>query len=640
VVRLRATFIAVSLLLLLALGLGIHQLNRLERATSVIADRLVPALVGAQELEGKLSRLLRYDDRLRSVRTEAEATRLATNLQALGRTMVKTMQRPALDAGAQLSQARIQRDIRTLNVSAADLTRARQRLIGTEDLLARQRIALQQWSADFQDLSGPRLIDSALALENRLNDPLTDSAVTGEGQRDGGNVAGTSRLIDQQIRLTELSLRVNAIVGYAEQLTRRVDQDTEGVDTSRLGFELVGIAQLLVGLPDDGFRQAAARLTTRLRAQVLGESGIVLTQQRRLLLRDDFDTQQQTQSAIISRVSRNIDAIVAQKRYDILLATQTFDRVLLQTIWLFVTIALCIVTVFGLTSWLVVERQFNRRMARLTASMLDVAAGRTEAQAGLSGDDEIAAMARSLETFKANARQLRRSNEELEQFAYAAAHDMRTPLRGIESLAEWTLEDYKDLPEGCTENLLAILQRAKRLGTLQSDLLDYSRAGHEETPLEAIDLRQLIEQQAELIDPTGRFTLTLSGDLQPVRTYAVPLRQVLLNLISNAIKHHDREEGSLRIGVQRLGKRLSIAVLDDGPGIGPQYQEQIFGLFKRLQSQDAVEGSGLGLSLVQKLIKRHGGSIAVVSDPDTARGTRFVFDWPFEKLDGQLAAAA
>jgi len=99
-------------------------------------------------------------------------------------------------------------------------------------------------------------------------------------------------------------------------------------------------------------------------------------------------------------------------------------------------------------------------------------------------------------------------------------------------------------------------------------------------------------------------------------------------LISNAIKHHDLEQGRIAISAKRQHDRWIFTVQDDGPGIAPEYHEKIFGLFQTLQSRDVIEGSGLGLSLVSRLVSRYEGVISVESDPAHTRGTVFRFDWP------------
>ena len=206
---------------------------------------------------------------------------------------------------------------------------------------------------------------------------------------------------------------------------------------------------------------------------------------------------------------------------------------------------------------------------------------------------------------------------------------MRSPLRAIESLATWTLEDAGDtLAEDCRDNLETLLQRTQRLSTLQTDLLDYAQAGEIDDSLADIDLSALVGELRPLLDPDGRFELVVREPGHPVRTHLVPLRQILMNLVGNAIKHHDRGTGTLVLSFAERDGRLHVEVLDDGAGIEPRFHDKVFGLFTTLQSKDVVEGSGLGLSMVRRLVERHEGRMTIDSDPERGRGAAFRFDLP------------
>ena len=111
-------------------------------------------------------------------------------------------------------------------------------------------------------------------------------------------------------------------------------------------------------------------------------------------------------------------------------------------------------------------------------------------------------------------------------------------------------------------------------------------------------------------------------------TYATPLRQILLNLISNGIKHHDQSKGQITVHTYLENDRIHMSVSDDSPGIPTPYQDRVFGLFETLKPRDEVEGSGLGLSIIRKSLKHHKGKIRIESDPDTTRRTSFLFDLP------------
>ena len=226
-------------------------------------------------------------------------------------------------------------------------------------------------------------------------------------------------------------------------------------------------------------------------------------------------------------------------------------------------------------------------------------------------------------------RDLTRSNEELEQFAYVASHDLKAPLRGIENLVGWIEEDLEGTLTGETRTNMDLLRsRVRRLESLLDDLLAYSRAGRSEATFETIDVGGLVEDLVALISPPEGFTVQGSTSLPTLRSARTPLTQALQNLIGNAIKHHDRPaEGHVWVDARDDGETIEFSVADDGPGVPPQYRDRVFGMFQTLRPRDEVEGSGMGLAIVRKLVDRQGGSIWI-ADGRNGRGADVRFTWP------------
>lgn len=253
--------------------------------------------------------------------------------------------------------------------------------------------------------------------------------------------------------------------------------------------------------------------------------------------------------------------------------------------------------------------------------LADEAAHRRAAEAALqraSGDLERAAE---------RTADLYRSNDELEQFAYIASHDLQAPLRGIAHLVTWLEEDLGPALAGDTRHKMDLLrQRVRRLETMLSDLLQYSRAGRS-VPSELIEPARLIADVIESIDPPAGFELEVDVPEGALRTAAAPLQQVVLNLIDNAVKHHDRTAGHIVVSARDRGERLEFAVTDDGPGIPAQQRERVFQMFYTLQPRDKVEGNGIGLAVVQKVVATRGGKVTIEDNPE-GRGTTIRFDWP------------
>lgn len=235
------------------------------------------------------------------------------------------------------------------------------------------------------------------------------------------------------------------------------------------------------------------------------------------------------------------------------------------------------------------------------------------------------------------ARELARSNQDLERFASVAAHDLRSPLRGIHNLSRWLEEDLGEHLQGESKENMQLLQaRVKRMEDLLESLLTYARSTRGGHASEELRLSELVREEWDLLHPPEGFELELAPDLPRIHSPRAPLAQVFRNLLGNALKHHDRRQGTISVRARRLDEtRWEFEVADDGPGIPASMHEHVFGLFKRLQSRDKVEGAGMGLALVKRLVERAGGTVAIVPG-DSPRGTTFRLTWP----DGAAVAAA
>jgi len=216
----------------------------------------------------------------------------------------------------------------------------------------------------------------------------------------------------------------------------------------------------------------------------------------------------------------------------------------------------------------------------------------------------------------------------LDQFAYVASHDLKAPLRGIDHLANWITEDAAAvLPEPSKEHLTKLRKRVQRMDHLLDDLLAYSRVGRRDGEPEVIDTSALMKEVVALLAPPTGFTVHISADLPALTTPRAPLEIVLRNLLDNAYKHHHQPQaGEVQISAQVLGDFVEFCIRDNGPGIDPQFHEQIFGVFRTLRPRDQVEGSGMGLALVKKTVEYRGGTVRVESA--VGKGTTFWFTWP------------
>ncbi len=219
---------------------------------------------------------------------------------------------------------------------------------------------------------------------------------------------------------------------------------------------------------------------------------------------------------------------------------------------------------------------------------------------------------------------LERSNRELDAFAYAASHDLRAPLRGIANLAQWIEEDLQDSLSDDTREMLALMRsRMHRMEALIEGILQYSRAGRGHEQPTSVDVGRLVRDTLDLLAPESA-VIAVQTDMPVVFAERTPLQQVFHNLIGNAIKHGGPDV-EIEIEAKDAGEFWEFSVTDNGPGIPEEYHERIWGIFQTLEARDRVEGTGIGLSMVKKLVEAQGGRVAVESS--AGAGARFSFWW-------------
>ncbi len=229
---------------------------------------------------------------------------------------------------------------------------------------------------------------------------------------------------------------------------------------------------------------------------------------------------------------------------------------------------------------------------------------------------------------KKGERALRIANKELEDFAYVASHDLKAPLRVINNAAQWLEEDLAEhLSDETREHMNLLRGRVRRMEKLLDDLMEYARIGRKTDASygEMVPGDVLMDNVLALLSPQG-FMVKVSPKFAKIRVNRMPLQQILMNLIGNAIKHHHKKEGRIELTVEDCGGRYAFAVKDDGPGIAPCFHGQIFEMFQTLRPRDQVEGSGMGLAMVRKNIEVFGGTLALESS--VGQGSTFRFTWP------------
>lgn len=251
------------------------------------------------------------------------------------------------------------------------------------------------------------------------------------------------------------------------------------------------------------------------------------------------------------------------------------------------------------------------------------------------GGEYICAFVRDITDRKAaeaalaeNTARLEASNAELEQFAYVASHDLREPLRMVNSFVTMLARRYGErLDEEGREFIGFAQEGATRMDRLILDLLEYSRVGRMDRPLSPTPLPQVCDLAVKALGLAAEESsarIVLDPGLPTVLGNEEELVRLFLNLVGNALKYrHPDRPPEVRISAERRGDELQVTIADNGIGIAPQYYERIFRIFQRLHGRDKYEGTGIGLAICKKIVERHGGRIWVESTPE--QGSRFHF---------------
>jgi signal transduction histidine kinase len=239
-----------------------------------------------------------------------------------------------------------------------------------------------------------------------------------------------------------------------------------------------------------------------------------------------------------------------------------------------------------------------------------------------------------------------RSNRALDEFAHAISHDLKAPLRSVANYARWIEEDLGSALTGEPRAHMDLLRsQVERMRSMIDGVLEYSRSGRTRMEPEAVDTAAVVAEVIALIDPPESCTIELSPNLPVFNAERAPLRQVLLNLIDNAIKHSRREDAHVWVNAIDAGSAYEFTVRDNGPGIAPRAQEKIWMLFHTLQPKKPAfsamdDGTGVGLAIVRQLVEMQGGRAWVESEE--GKGATFHFFWPkrLESVGGGSPATA
>ncbi|QPJ60721.1 MAG: GHKL domain-containing protein [Candidatus Nitronauta litoralis] len=225
---------------------------------------------------------------------------------------------------------------------------------------------------------------------------------------------------------------------------------------------------------------------------------------------------------------------------------------------------------------------------------------------------------------------LKKSNEDLEQFAYVVSHDLKAPLRAINNLSDWIAEDLgENLESETKENIVTLKNRVARMENLIQGILNYSRAGTAGSEKMYCNIEEIVSNALSLMEGYTNISIDIGKNIPNVFADPTQLTQVFVNLISNAIRHSDAPGGKIKVSAKQYQKDeryIEILVANEGKKIPQEYADRIFKMFQTLEARDEKESTGVGLTIVKKIVENHSGRVCLLDTADLL--TTFQVLWP------------
>lgn len=633
--QLRLVFFLIISVVGTALILAIYQFQTLRDKQAHLLYSSVPVLVLVQSIERELSGLIlnvgkiEFAEDLQALEPARKAAEISlTNAAAsvTGLTRNPAFEDQSKNILKHLHE--LQKRIAGQFVIKEELLENRQGLVRMKGLLDREKTLIRR---QFDEMA----ITASAQVDQSISDHMTTTSELNEPLRKN-LIARTAEVT----LISTIALEMEAFFGVVENLGETLTLVEIFNSRAFLEQRLREAILSTSNIDDVDQKVALAQKIVRIRSLVFDDLGILGLAENFARLSRDFGLQSVKSQELVQSVSSATELLLAASSNNLEEAGKLTETTTQSLIIILAAAISAMLLIVAFALYFVLERRINRRLSHLAQSVLLIAKGETDTVIEVNGADELGHMASALETFKSNARELMRSNKELEKFAYVASHDLRSPLQGISDLTDWTVSDPDNsLSEDSLDNLNLIQIRVSRLQNLLSDLLEYARVDGEMMTTGRIDIEEMIAEISSEVDPVGKFEVVTVSTLGVVESYQSPLRKILNILIENTVKHHDKSSGQIIVSAQLSGKRIVVEYSDDGPGIDPEYHEKIFELFQTLRPRDDKEGSGVGLAMSRKLVEAFNGKIKIDSNPKRNPGSKFTFDFPTTAISELTQAA-
>lgn len=510
------------------------------------------------------------------------------------------------------------------------LVSQRNRLVNKRDLLVARALTA---SRSIGERTKPALIETTTHLYSETD--RVRSQLLANDNRDRKLIERFDQLMSVDVQamqqFTEISNHAQSLTDAFEVFSSISERSVTARTNEHINISLRALARLAVTIKDQDFRMAVGGQLGEIAKITRGTDGMV--EVHLSILDATRELQTLSEEGVRFRGELNQLAEKLKESADAAVNESILDakNVIYLARYILIGIALMAFVTAIWVIWRFVMSDVVARIDRLASITRRLAAGDLDVAIDVEGRDELGEVVDAMRLFKENAVELRKSNADLEEFAYAASHDLKAPLRGIGNIASWIKEDLgENLTDESNEHLELLKNRIERMGLLLDDLLQYSRAGRESSEVRYINLHEHLPELFELMVGTDQLKLELKNTLPRMNTATAPLELVFRNLFSNSLKHCDKETGKIQVECNLENNRYHFIVSDDGPGIPVDYHERVFGMFQTMKGRDEVEGSGVGLSITRRHIESVGCQIWIERRSQETRGAVFHFTWPVE----------
>lgn len=629
--KLRNAFIGVSLFSLLAALVAIASFRVIEVAQDEVLDRTLPAALAAERMAKEGLSVVAATPALLAAADQDTLAFEAARIEAAGERLKRIISElRGFGVGARLL-GETESELSGIFANLADQVDLVERRILLRARIQESAVRTLATADSLIELLKPAIVDASVQVLADIDEIRDELERGGEIEQTTLEIFETLADVDLYAveQLTAMRFRADNVKSHIDELLLSNDPDAVESVRNDVSIDLRDMVRSTLEIEPRALQREIATALQSLSGAAHGDDSLFSAKLEFLRIESRLATLSRDNLLLAAGVQQSVELLLAEAQGLIKASSNQAREIVAWGRIVLIAIAATAFLAALVIIWKYVLGDVASRIRRLASVTHDLAQGNLDVNVDVAGGDELGEMADAVRVFKTNATDLRRSNAELEQFAYVASHDLKAPLRGVSNLATWIEQDIEDAMGSETKKHMSLLHgRIGRMEKLLEDLLQYSRVGRQQIDVRTVNLDHVVPETFKMVAPSEGFTLEILAALPRFTTAQAPLEQVFRNLISNAIKHHDGETGAVKIGFEIRAEVYEFSVEDDGPGIAPQYQKKIFNMFQTLKSRDEVEGSGMGLAMVKKIVDTVGCSVTVESDPDSGRGATFRFTWP------------